>query len=209
MLGAGHAASGRKGRGQGRHFGGCGPQGKGDNYDRLDSGSFRLAWLASNIFRELVHVNSPVGIFDFTPGEGHMAMATLLKRGTGTHDGLIYCGWCHTESHATMLRKRLADRVLKAMHDPTSELYSPVCAKANYAHQQAVAATPRKDNGETPTPQKKKKKTPPRPPPHPSKPKRQRKGKKDGADDAGDNDKGGDETDLSSPPPSEDDKSNE
>jgi hypothetical protein len=50
MLGAGHAASGRKGRRQGRHFGGCGPQGKGDRYDRLDSGSFRLAWLASNIF---------------------------------------------------------------------------------------------------------------------------------------------------------------
>lgn len=174
-----------------------------------DSTLVPFAWhgLPLTFFRELVHVNNPVGIFDFTPGEGHLAMATLLKRGTGTHDGLIYCGWCHTESHATMLRKRLADRVLKAMHDPTSELYSPVCAKANYAHQQAVAATPRKDNGETPTPQKKK--TPPRPPPHPSKPKRQRKGKKDGADDAGDNDKGGDETDLSSPPPSDDDRSTE
>ena len=67
-----------------------------------DSTLVPFAWhgLPLTFFRELVHVNNPVGIFDFTPGEGHLAMATLLKRGTGTHDGLIRCclGYEHFSS---------------------------------------------------------------------------------------------------------------
>jgi hypothetical protein len=92
---------------------------------------FVWSGLPLKFFQELLHVNNPVGIIDFTPGDGLLALATLLRRGAGTQGGLVYVGLCHTGSHAVLLRNHLATRVLSCTQDPSNPLYQLQCVKAS------------------------------------------------------------------------------
>jgi hypothetical protein len=68
-------------------------------------------------YEELLHVNQCQGVLDFTPGDGLMAIVALQMK-----PGPMYCGWCHTEEHAQMLRARLTDEVLKCMQQEGNPL---------------------------------------------------------------------------------------
>jgi hypothetical protein len=79
-------------------------------------------------YTELLQVNNCVGIIDFTPGDGNMALAALHH--SGSTGGVVYCGWCHTEQHAQLLREYLGQQVLKSMREEGNPLYDVQCAMA-------------------------------------------------------------------------------
>jgi hypothetical protein len=89
-----------------------------------------MVWhgLPKLFYTELLQVNNCLGIIDFTPGDGNMALAALHHR--GSTGGIVYCGWCHTEQHAQLLREYLGQQVLQSMRQEGSSLYDVQCAAA-------------------------------------------------------------------------------
>ncbi len=75
------------------------------------------------VFDELLSVNCAIGVYDFTPGDGHMAKA-VLERGGATQ----YVAWCHTEAHCLLLRNLLTDFVFQGMTTEGHPLYNVRCA---------------------------------------------------------------------------------
>ena len=80
-------------------------------------------------FEELVEVNNAIGVVDFPPGDGLLALAALTRKNPVSR-GVVYCGFCHTEQHADELRAHLTERVFKCMQDEGNELYQAQCVTA-------------------------------------------------------------------------------
>ena len=85
--------------------------------------------LPLKFFRELVEVSNAIGVIDFAPGDGLMALACLERKSPGCI-GDVYCGCCHTENHADELRAHLTDRVFTRMQDEGNELSQHPCVAA-------------------------------------------------------------------------------
>ena len=90
--------------------------------------------LPKEFTESVVHSFGARGVIDFTPGDGMLAEAVLEAK------DVMYLGFCHTEEHCDMLRRRLAEQVMAAMLKDGNPLMNVLCMQ-ELKHGKADAAT--------------------------------------------------------------------
>ena len=95
---------------------------------------FAYQSLPKEFTESVVHSFGARGVIDFTPGDGMLAEAVLEAK------DVLYLGFCHTEEHCDMLRRRLAEQVMAAMQKDGNPLMNVLCMQ-ELKHGKADAAT--------------------------------------------------------------------
>ena len=106
-----------------------------------DKVPFAYHSLPKEFTESVVHSFNARGVIDFTAGDGLLAEAVLEAK------DVLYLGFCHTEEHCDMLRRRLAEQVMAAMQKEGNPLFNLMCVQElKHGKADGAGTTPEADN---------------------------------------------------------------